>query len=173
MAAAFAARKPDALAEAYDRFGALLYSIARDLLPSDAEAEDCLHDTLVSIWSSSRDTFDPLRGQLRSFLAVSTRNRAVSILRKGARRSSIEVTLPEDGVIQPELRDVVEDRALESGIRALPQEQWQPLRLAFYEGLTHTEIAKKLDLPLGTVKSRIGLALRKLHAALGPQRVDA
>ena len=133
-----------------------------------------MHDTLVGIWTSRKSGFDPQRGRLRTFLAVSTRNRAIAKIRKSATRHAIEAArFNVEESVQPEPRDVVEDQALADAVRALPADQWQPLRLAFYEGLTQAQIANMLGLPLGTVKSRIALGLRKLHAALGPERVNA
>lgn len=163
---AFAARERWAFDEAYRRYAGLLYSAAYNVLHVREEAEDCVHDALLRVWKNA-SAYSRDRGTLRSFLAVCVRNAAISRVRAlqtraGAqRRAAIE---PEEEYV--EFPDVIEQSRLRSAIAALPEEQREPLLLAYYGHRTHTEIAEALATPLGTIKSRIAQAVRRLGAAM-------
>ncbi len=153
----------------YDRYGRLLYSVAYSVLQDAGDAEDCVHDTLLRLWKSSL-SYDAGRGGLKTFLVVAVRNASISLKRTSACHARIEQRLnaavPVDEFDAP---DFVERSHLASALRALPAEQWEALRLAYYEHLTHAEVAERLALPLGTVKSRIALAMRKLQTLMPPR----
>jgi RNA polymerase sigma-70 factor, ECF subfamily len=167
LATAFAARERGAFDEAYRRFGALLYSTAYNVLGNVEDAQDCVHDALSRVWRSP-NAYSRARGALRSFLVVCVRNEAISRLRSRGRRARLAERLAAEPLEHDELRidDVVEHDRLRTAMNALPPEQRAPLELAYYEGKTHVEVAAALGEPLGTVKSRITLGLRKLAAAL-------
>ena len=167
LATAFAARERGAFDEAYRRFGALLYSTAYNVLGNVEDAQDCVHDALSRVWRSP-NAYSRARGALRSFLVVCVRNEAISRLRSRGRRARLAERLAAEPLEHDELRidDVVEHDRLRTAMNALPSEQRAPLELAYYEGKTHVEVAAALGEPLGTVKSRITLGLRKLAAAL-------
>lgn len=159
------------LEQTYDRHAKLLFSIAYSVLSDRNDAEDCVHDTLLRIWKNPK-SYDPQRGELKSFLAVSVRNAAITMQRNTLRRTEIQKRLPlQEGTEELEIPDYLEQTNLREALGALPAEQWNVLRLAYFEHLTHVEIADRLALPLGTVKSRIALAIRRLHAALPPREV--
>lgn len=163
LAQDFAARRGDALARVYDRYAPLLFTIALGVLNDRGAAEDCVHDTLLRIWSGGAG-YDPGRGGLKPFLTVAVRNAAISEVRTAQRRRDIEKRLPVQAVEEAfEIPDYLERSQLAAALRALPREQWDALRLAYFEHLTHPEIARRLGIPLGTIKSRISLAIRKLH----------
>jgi len=168
LAAAFAAKERWAFDEAYARFGKLLYSTAYHVLGNAEDAQDCVHDALARVWRSP-DSYMRSRGAVRSFLTVCVRNEAITRLRSKARRRKLEERVAAEPQEHDELNvaDVIEHDRLRAAMRALPPEQRRPLELAYYEHKTHVEIARELSEPLGTVKSRIALGLRKLGAALG------
>jgi RNA polymerase sigma-70 factor (ECF subfamily) len=168
LAAAFAAKERWAFDEAYARFGRLLYSTAYHVLGNAEDAQDCVHDALTRVWRSP-DSYARSRGAVRSFLTVCVRNEAITRLRAKTRRRKLEERVAAEPQEHDELEagDVIEHDRLRAALRTLPPEQRRPLELAYFEYKTHVEIARELNEPLGTIKSRIALGLRKLGAALG------
>jgi RNA polymerase sigma-70 factor (ECF subfamily) len=169
LAAAFADKERWAFDEAYRRFSGLLYSAAYHVLGDASDAEDCVHDALTRIWRSS-GAYARERGTLRSFLTVCVRNEAITRLRSRARRAGLMQRVGALPVEHDELElvDVIENERLRAALSVLPPEQRKPIELAYYEQKTQSEIARELDEPLGTIKSRIALGLRKLGGALAP-----
>lgn len=167
LAQAFARRESWAFDEAYRRYGSLLFSVAVNVLHNAEEAEDCLHDVLVRVWKNPA-AFAIERGSVRAFLVVCVRNDAISRQRAAARRAKLSerVAAEHESVEELQIDDFVEQRRLREAIAQLPEDQRTPLLLAFFRGKTHVQIARELSEPLGTVKSRISLGLRKLGAAL-------
>ncbi len=167
LAAAFATKQRWAFEEAYRRYGALLYSTALRVLKDPEDAQDCVHDALTRVWRSP-DAYSRARGAVRSFLVVCVRNEAITRLRAKARRTRLSERLAAEPQEHDELEihDVVETDRLRHALATLPPEQRQPIELAYYQQKTHTEIAQELNQPLGTIKSRISLGLRKLGTAL-------
>ena len=153
------------MAQLYERYSAIVYSVALRVLGDTGAAEDILQEVFMQLWRSP-DVFDANRGSLPGWLAVSTRNRAIDSLRK--RRPETDIT---DVVvsIEPDLAVSTDwSRTLER-IRAvlgsMPQPQRYALEMAFFDGLTHTEIAEKTGEPLGTIKTRIRAGLLTLRKA--------
>ncbi len=169
LATAFAAKAPWAFEEAYRRYGALLYSTAYNVLTNVQDAQDCVNDALTRVWRST-DSYTRSRGAVRSFLVVCVRNEAITRVRSKARREKLAQRVAAEPQEHDELRvvDVIEQARLRSALGTLPPEQRAPLVLAYFEQKTHTEIAKELGQPLGTIKSRIAMGLRKLSLALAP-----
>ena len=172
LAAAFATKAPWAFEEAYRRYGALLYSTAwRCAWEQHEDAQDCVHDALTRVWRSP-DSYARSRGAVRSFLVVCVRNEAITRVRSGRRvaRSARAARCRPNHASIDELGavDVIEHARLRVALNKLSPEQRAPLELAYFEQKTHTEIAKELEQPLGTIKSRIAMGLRKLAAALAP-----
>jgi RNA polymerase sigma-70 factor (ECF subfamily) len=171
LALAFAARRPPALEEAYRAFAPALYSVARHVLGNDTDAQDCVHDALLRVWGRPT-AYRPERGPLRTFLAVCVRNEAIGRKRQAARHFEIERQAVQSEPARPyelEVDDFVERARLREALAALPDEQRQALELAYFRYLSHTQIAEALGVPLGTIKSRLALGLRKLHHALPAQ----
>lgn len=125
-----------------------------------------MHDVVLKMWNHP-ELYDSRRGNLKTFLIVAVRNAAITRLRNAARRVEIERSLPHTLIEEPpDIPDYIERSKLAAALRALPDDQRKALTLAYFAHLTHHEIAERLDLPLGTVKSRIALAMRKLRTAL-------
>lgn len=155
------------LDEIYKLYADVCFSVALAVLRSPDDAEDCMHDVFVRIWQQ-RDGYREERGSLRSFLIACVRNEALSRRRAAARHREIE---EREALLQPsvefEVQDHVEAARVRQALEALPAEQRRALELAYFAGLTHREIAAKLGEPLGTIKSRLALALRRLGRDLG------
>jgi RNA polymerase sigma factor (sigma-70 family) len=164
LIADFQARRGPALATVYRLYWRTLYSTARGVLHEREDAEDCVHDTLVDVWAAKR-SYRPERGTLRAFLIVCVRNAALTRKRAAARHREIESAVYEQKS-NVEVVDFVTISQLRSALLTLPPEQLQALKLSFFDQRTHVEIACELDLPLGTVKSRLALAIKKLNMRL-------
>jgi RNA polymerase sigma-70 factor, ECF subfamily len=164
--AAFAAHADGALEEAYRRHAPALQAAARHVLGSAGDARDCVHDALVRVWSKE-GAYRVERGGLRSFLIVCVRNEAISRKRSAVRHVASEqraaVATPAFGV------DVAERVAVRSALATLPREQRDVIELAYWGDYTQAEIAARLNIPLGTIKSRAALGLRKLSRTLSPR----
>ncbi|MBV8222836.1 MAG: sigma-70 family RNA polymerase sigma factor [Candidatus Eremiobacteraeota bacterium] len=169
MAAAFAARERWAFSEAYRRHASLLYSTAYNVLGNADDAKDCVADAIARLWRASHP-YSSARGNLRNFLIVCVRNEAISRLRRHTRKSHAEERLaglaPERN--GAEAADPIERDRVRRAVLTLPPDQRVAIALAYYAAKTHREIAAELREPLGTIKSRIKLALRKLASALEP-----
>jgi RNA polymerase sigma-70 factor (ECF subfamily) len=167
FAQAFARRDTWAFEEAYRRFGSLLYTVAYNVLRNQEEAEDCVHDVLVRVWKNPH-AYTVDRGSVRAFLVVCVRNDAISRTRSAARREKLaeRVGRETDKVEELHITDFVQEQRVREALAQLPDDQRAPLMLAYFGEKTHVEIARELNQPLGTVKSRIALGLRKLGAAL-------
>jgi RNA polymerase sigma-70 factor, ECF subfamily len=154
-----------AMAELYDRYSSIVYSVALRVLGDTAAAEDIVQEVFMQLWRSP-DAFDASRGSLPGWLAVIARNRAIDSLRKRRPESDINEVVVS---IEPDLAGGVEwKRALEcirSALASMSSPQRSALEMSFFEGLTHTEIAAKTGEPLGTIKTRIRTGLLTLRKA--------
>ena len=160
-----------ALSLLYDRYSRLVYGLAFKVLANTEEAEDITQDIFLSLWQ--RNTYNPSRGSLGSFLTTMTRSRAIDKLRsrgtryrfllrwEGLARSESVTASPLEQASMQE-RSAIVLAALEQ----LPFNERQILETAYYEGLSQSEIAKRLEIPLGTVKTRSRQGLLKLRQAL-------
>ena len=170
----FLASKSSGLESVYAAYGKALYSVARNVLGNDDDAQDCVHDALVRIWQRS-GSYRPERGSLRSYLLVCVRNEALTRKRNAARHVNIEqlAVRAEQSQYELEVNDPIERARLRRALAALPAEQRVALELAYFGHLTHVQVAERLGVPLGTTKSRIALALRKLNAAMSQREAGA
>jgi RNA polymerase sigma-70 factor (ECF subfamily) len=170
MVADFVAGKSSGLEAVYRAYGRPLYSVARNVLANDEDAADCVHDALVRIWQRP-GSYSPQRGPLRSYLLVSVRNEALTRRRNAARHAFIEEHAAQQAsdqlTYELEVNDPIERERLRRALAELPKEQKNALELAYFGQLTHVQVAQRLGVPLGTTKSRIAMALRKLNTALG------
>ena len=169
IAAAFADHRSEGIESAYRAHGTALFALAQHLLRDVDDAQDCVHDALLRAWQRP-DAYRPERGALRPFLMTCVRNESLSRLRRHTCHRRIEKRIAHDDrhSYEFEIGDSVEGGRLRNALAALPTEQRTALSLAYFDNLTHIEIAKRLGVPLGTIKSRLSLGLRKL-AALLPQ----
>jgi RNA polymerase sigma-70 factor (ECF subfamily) len=157
----------DAMAAVFDRYSRMVYCIALRVLHEPGLAEDVMQEVLLMVWKRPQ-SFVAQRGNLSAWLSVVTRNRAIDVLRK---RYPLD---PLDDLPLPDPRDMTvasEQDWLMDKVRAvlvtLPTEQQGPLELAYFQGLSHTEIAEKMGSPLGTVKTRIRAGLMTIRKAMG------
>jgi RNA polymerase sigma-70 factor, ECF subfamily len=157
-----------ALATLYERHAPRLSAIAQHLLGQPDDAEDVLHDVFLDVWRHAND-YSESRGSVWSWLAVRTRSRAIDRRRSAPRRLSVE--LSDDHLDEQRLRDgapsdpTSPDRErLRRALRLTSAEEREVLWLGYFEGLSSSEIAAKIGIPLGTVKSRARSALAKLRA---------
>ena len=156
-----------AMGDLYDRYSGVVYGVALRVLANTTAAEDVVQEVFLQLWRNPQ-AFDPDRGRLAPWLAVIARNRAIDHLRRRPPEDDIDELPISTGVDLEE--DAAQKLAIEKvrGVLAqIPPDQRKALEMAFFEGMTHTEIAGKTGEPLGTVKTRIRtglLALRKAFA---------
>ncbi|MEZ5997440.1 MAG: sigma-70 family RNA polymerase sigma factor [Hyphomonas sp.] len=168
MEAIAAAQSREAFAELFDFFAPRLKSFLRSGL-SDSEAEDLVQEVMVTVWKKAA-LYDRRKSSVSTWIFRVARNRRIDLFRRTS-RPDLE---PDDPMLQPQAEEQPDDRVartqMEETVRAelarLPEEQLVLLQAAFYEGLSHSEIAEKYNLPLGTVKSRIRLAFGRLRGGL-------
>jgi len=150
----------------YDRYSSLLYSVALRVLGDTGAAEDVLQEVFMQLWRNP-GLFDSSRGNLAPWLAVIARNRAIDSLRKRYPETDIDDVIVS---VEPDMAgDAERSRAMEKVREALgtmPLPQRSALEMAYFEGLTHTEIAAKTGEPLGTIKTRIRAGLLALRKAV-------
>jgi RNA polymerase sigma-70 factor, ECF subfamily len=169
--ASFAGPAPglDTLEQLYDAHHRVALGLAHTILHNQQDAEEAVQEAFLSVWRS-RSRFDPTRSSPRIWLLTAVRNRALDVLRARRRRplaDSLESSVADTGCDVAATAVASADReSVLSALTGLPPLQRNVLELAFYGGLSHTEIAELLTLPVGTVKSRIRLGLNHLRLAL-------
>jgi RNA polymerase sigma-70 factor, ECF subfamily len=156
-----------AMAQLYDRYSSIVYAVALRVLGDTGGAEDVLQDVFMQLWRRPSQ-FDSTRGQMAAWLSVIARNRAIDQLRKRTPDTDIEDVVLS---VQPDLEGEAERARVIQKVRGvlagMPVTQRSALEMAYFEGLTHSEIASRTGEPLGTVKTRIRnglLLLRKAFA---------
>ena len=164
-----------ALGELYDRHGRVMYALAQAILGEPADADEVVVDTFGQAWRGAAQ-FDPARGTVGAWLATIARTRALDLVRARGRRSRAleRASWLADGALhEPADRDAerAEARRLVTGALAgLPEPQRRAIELAYFGGLSQSEIAATLGEPLGTVKTRIRSGMTKLRELLGGAR---
>lgn len=161
----------DALAELYDRYGRVAFGLARRVLRSESLAEDAVQEGFFAAWRGAAG-FSPERGSARAWLLTLVHRRAVDMVRRSVRRRESLAEAITEGLLEA-ADDVAADAALleerrrvQAALARLQPDGRQLLELAYYGGLTQSELAARLDVPLGTIKSRTSAALRRLHTYL-------
>ncbi|MBO0685897.1 MAG: sigma-70 family RNA polymerase sigma factor [Candidatus Dormibacteraeota bacterium] len=172
LARRLAAGDVDALAELYDLYGTLAYSVALRVLGDPGRAEDVVQDCFLKLWHSA-DRFDASRGSLRTWLMTSVRNRSIDYLRgRGAherQEREIPIEAEASGPGSDPWHEVaigIERDMVREAVDSLPLEQRQAVELAYFGGYSQREIADMVRVPLSTVKGRTRLALEKLQSYL-------
>ncbi|MFZ0199060.1 MAG: sigma-70 family RNA polymerase sigma factor [Candidatus Sulfotelmatobacter sp.] len=154
-----------AMAQLYDRYSSVVYAIALRVLGDTGAAEDVLQEVFLQLWRNP-SAFDAARGSLGSWLAVVTRNRAIDSLRKRRPETDIENVVLS---VAPDLASAAERARAAEKVRgvmgAMAPAQRSALEMAYWEGMSHSEIAEKTGEPLGTVKTRIRAGLIALRKA--------
>jgi RNA polymerase sigma-70 factor (ECF subfamily) len=160
-----AGRDSHALTEIYDRYVSVSLALAHRILGDPTEGEDVIQEVFVRIWQGA-ERYDPNRGSVATWILSFVRNAAIDRLRRrDAYRRATRQAVPR---VDPDLPPAGSDelsRAIEV-LKSLPNDQREAIELAYFEGLTQSQIAAKLSLPLGTVKARIRLGMSKLRQAM-------
>lgn len=153
-----------ALSSLYGRHAPKLLGLLVRMLGAKAEAEDLLHDVFLEVWRHAPD-YVPERGSVRAWLTTRTRSRALDKIKSAARRRSV----PTEDAPEPSAPAPVHDdhRRLQETLLEMPENQREVLLLAYFEDLSASEIAGRLGIPLGTVKSRTRAALITLRDIFG------
>jgi RNA polymerase sigma-70 factor (ECF subfamily) len=169
---AIAARDPDALAALYDRYSGILKALVIRVVHDEAEADDLLQEIFMQIWRQAKN-YSQKKGQALGWIVTLTRRRAIDRLRKRQAYHRVTERLEletehqpdswvhnriDDDILQDDLRQFLRQR-----IEALPALQRQAIDLAFFKGMSQREIALCTNTPLGTIKTRLELGLRKLY----------
>jgi len=166
----------DAFGQLYDRFSTLVFTIAMRMLKARSDAEDLLQEVFVQVWRQAQ-SYSVQRGSPEAWIVNIARSRAIDKIRS-IRRMEKSFVLTDDPA-RAESSDNVESSAAESEARMamnsalanLPETQRKVLELAYFDGLTQTEIANRLAEPLGTVKTRMRSGIQRLRDMLGTQAV--
>lgn len=158
--------RQDAMAAFFDRYSRIVYSVALRVLNDAGEAEDVMQETFIHVWQKP-DSFVSGRGSLGGWLVVVARNRAIDKLRRRKPSDPVEFfALPAAGNLAQESERGFMLEKVRAAMAALPAEQRRSVELAFFEGMSHSEIAEKTGEPLGTIKTRIRLALIAIRKGL-------
>jgi len=166
-------KDPAAFEIVYDRHGGAAYSLAYRIVGSSVVAEEVTQEAFLSVWRSGA-RFDRARGSVRTWLLGVVRNRAIDVLRRESGRAPT-VSLELDSVPEQESRFEATDaealrreagREVRGALTELPEDQLKVVQLAYFGGLSHSEIAEVLGMPLGTVKGRMRLAMEKMRSML-------
>ncbi|HMR68399.1 MAG TPA: sigma-70 family RNA polymerase sigma factor [Anaerolineae bacterium] len=172
--------QPQALQELYERYNRLVFSLALGLVGDRALAEEITLDVFTKVWDRG-ETYRADRAKVKSWLTTIARNQAIDMLRR--RRIRLDghslgweqlASLPGDSHLQPEdetERSLRRER-VRAAVRQLPPDQQKTLALAYFSGYSHRQIAEALDQPLGTVKTRLRLALQKLRQILHDEGLE-
>jgi len=166
------ARDPAALRELFERYASAATALAHRIIRDPMLAEDVVQEVFLSVWERP-NAYQPDRGSVRSFVFTIVHNRAVDrVRRESAHHRHARVEVNNDG--QPAIDDTVVDAVylaerrveVRGALAGIPAEQRQIIEMMYFDGMTQRQIAERLALPLGTVKSRTLLGMRKLQAAL-------
>lgn len=165
-------RDERALSELYDRYGQTVYAIALRVTGDAGAAEEISLDAFWQLWQQA-DRFDATQGSLLNWLLTIARSRAIDRARaRGARKRTMAEDLTDLSRVHPPAEEIAELHQRRTLVRqameTLSPDQRTALSLAYYEGLSHSQIATRLQEPLGTVKTRIRQAMSVLRRALGP-----
>jgi RNA polymerase sigma-70 factor (ECF subfamily) len=176
---AITSRRPEALSEFYSRHGSRLKSVIGNVVQEEGDADDVLQDILLQIWREA-DHYSPKAGKLLAWVVTLARRRAIDRLRRkqaycrAKDRYEAQIGQQSQNAQPPGSAKDIERadlrRFLHQRLRHLPRYQREAIELAFFAGMSHREIAAATRAPLGTVKTRLELGLRKLTQSLRPVR---
>ena len=165
----------EALAQLYDRYGRVAYGLSLRILRDRALAEDAVQEAFLTVWRSA-GSFLAERAKPSTWILTLVHRRAVDLVRREQRRRSspLDPTTSEGvGSTEEEAALRSRRRIVQEALRQLPNEQREALELAYYGGFTQSELAERLGLPLGTIKSRMFTGLRRLRDLLADAGLDA
>jgi RNA polymerase sigma-70 factor (ECF subfamily) len=166
------AGEPEALSDLYDRYSGMLLALARRVLNNTSDAEEVLQECFLQVWNQA-GRYDPARSSVSTWLVLITRSRAIDRLRSrkvvDKAVTAVKQEKPDAHTSPRGVGDVLmQERRnrLRREMTELPSEQREVLELSFYKGMTQREISEDTGIPLGTVKTRTMLAMKKLRKAL-------
>jgi RNA polymerase sigma-70 factor (ECF subfamily) len=165
-------RDPQALAQLYDRYGRVTYSLILRVVRDTGVAEDLVQETFLRVWNRVQG-FNAEKGSIGPWLLAVARNRAIDYLRSatGRQRNALEFEENEHPALYTDMeRDLLladEARRVKVAMQKLSPNQRQAIELAYFEGLSQTEMAERMGQPLGTVKTWVRTALKNLRDELG------
>jgi RNA polymerase sigma-70 factor (ECF subfamily) len=171
-------RDPRALAELYDRYGRLAYALILRVVRDVGAAEDLVQETFLHVWTRAQ-AFDARRGAIGPWVLAVARHRAIDYLRSAGGREGNSVEFEETGhpslFIDMERGIPASDRArrVKAAVERLSATERQVIELAYFEGLTQTEMAERMGQPLGTVKTWVRSALKRLRDQIGTAEAPA
>ncbi len=167
----------ESFAALYDRFSGVLFATAYRVLNNQHAAEDTLQEVFIQIWEKAA-FYDPARGMPLTWAVTLTRHKAIDRLRSTQRRSRLQDDVQRESETAAQFSELSSSDFAAAGdtsvlvraaIQKLPEEQREAIELAFFSFLTQTEIAVRLNEPLGTIKARIRRGMLKLRNALNPE----
>jgi RNA polymerase sigma-70 factor, ECF subfamily len=164
-------REPDALGELYDKYGRLVYSLILRVVRDSGTAEDLVQETFIRVWNRVQ-SFDAQKGSIAPWLLAVARNRAIDYLRSAqARHDPVELNQMDHPSLYSEMESDLLNRdnarRIQTAMQKLPETQRQVIELAYFEGLSQSEMADRMGQPLGTIKTWVRSALRVLREELG------
>lgn len=171
-------RDPQALAELYDRYGRIVFSLILRIVRDTGTAEDLVQETFLRVWNRVQG-FDSEKGNIAPWLLAVARNRAIDYLRSlaGRERNAVEYEETDHPALYVDMeRDILSHdkaRVIQGALGKLSANQRQVIELAYFEGLSQTEMAERMGQPLGTVKTWVRTALKNLRDDLGATAVSA
>jgi RNA polymerase sigma-70 factor, ECF subfamily len=173
LAARIKRRDPQAMADLYDRYGRLAYSLILRIVRDREMAEDLVQETFLRVWTRAQ-AFDSARGALGPWLLAVARNRAIDYIRSTdgrMARSTFEIVEMENPALfanlEREIATSDQARRIREALGKLNPNQRTVIELAYFEGLSQTEMAEKIGQPLGTIKTWVRTALKNLRDELG------
>ena len=162
----------NAVSDCVDRYGGLVWSLARRFSQTSADAEDAVQEIFISLWRSA-ERFDSSKSSEMTFVSMVARRRLIDLNRRRQTASRAVTTQSIDSVDVANASDVAEKAAIDDQaahalqvLNQLPGEQCEAIKLSVYSGLSHNQIAEKMDLPLGTIKTHIRRGLTKVRDQL-------
>jgi RNA polymerase sigma-70 factor (ECF subfamily) len=168
-----------AIAELYDRYGTVLYAVAYRIAGQQADAEEVVMEAFAQVWRGA-GRFEAARGSVAAWLPMITRSRALDHIRSRERRERLNTSAAREEQVEAapsgswgsdpgfQVEQTERQKRVAAALESLAPAQRQAIELAYFEGLSQSEIAEKLNEPLGTIKTRVRLGMMKLREALRP-----
>lgn len=158
-----------ALGALYDRFGGTVYALAHRIVGQQVDAEEVAMETFAQVWRDA-SKFDSARGSVPAWLCIIARSRALDLVRSHSRRQRLNESVArepmEDSIGAPDVLHEERRQAVGTALKELPEAQREAIELAYFQGLSQSEIAERLQQPLGTIKTRMRTGMMKLRETL-------
>jgi RNA polymerase sigma-70 factor (ECF subfamily) len=180
LLARVSAQEPNALDALYSRYGSAVYSLAMFMLKDTGLAEEATQDIFLNIWLKS-GSFKPDRGQPKTWIMSVAHHRVIDLIRSRRRTTAITVATDSEDLeripaanlpIDEQVERKLERERIQKSLATLPEAQREVIRMAYFDGYSQSEIAALLNQPLGTVKTRVRLAMQKLRLVLQENVVE-